>query len=183
MVYGGAGMKQFNHFRLYTPDNSGADELPGGVLFLCSDTGLDWYAAQKEFKSDSLKVMYDASGIVCCAETDAAGMWPVDCSVSEIAKSKVPEGFTCDGVWCFDGQNLSRRELSRDERVGKNRSEKSRLMAEATNIIDPLQDAVDFGIATDGEISRLMEWRKYRVLLNRVDPDDESEIVWPVVPA
>ena len=176
-------MKQFTHFRLYTPDNSGANELPGGVLFLRSDTGSDWYAAQKEFERDTLKVMYDASGVVCCAETDAAGMWPVDCSVSEIAKDKVPDDFTCDGVWFFDGLNLAKRAFSREEQAGKSRAEKSRLMAEATNVIDPLQDAVDFGIATDTEISRLMEWRKYRVLLNRVDPDDESDIVWPVIPA
>lgn len=175
-------MKQFNHFSLYTPDDSGADELPGGVLFLRSDSGVDWYAAQREFKRDTLKVMYDDSGVVCCAETDAAGLWPVDCSVSEIAMKNVPDDFICDGNWCFDGLNLLKKELSREEQTEKNRAEKSRLMAEATNVIDPLQDAVDFGIATEAEISSLTEWRKYRVLLNRVDPD-ESSIVWPVVPA
>ncbi|EJM0810154.1 tail fiber assembly protein [Escherichia albertii] len=33
----------------------------------------------------------------------------------------------------------------------------------------PLQDAVDLGIVTEEETSLLAVWKKYRVLLNRVD--------------
>ncbi|EHH6603082.1 tail fiber assembly protein [Escherichia coli] len=33
----------------------------------------------------------------------------------------------------------------------------------------PLLDAVELGIATDEETSLLAAWKKYRVLLNRVD--------------
>ncbi|OMQ26922.1 tail fiber assembly protein [Serratia oryzae] len=46
---------------------------------------------------------------------------------------------------------------------------KIQFMAIASAAIIPLQDAVDTGIATYNEKSRLIEWKKYRALLNRVD--------------
>ncbi|CBJ82303.1 conserved hypothetical protein [Xenorhabdus bovienii str. Jollieti] len=48
--------------------------------------------------------------------------------------------------------------------------------------IPPLQDAVDLDMATDSEKSALTEWRKYRVLLNRVDCTTAPDIQWPEQP-
>ncbi|HEB4872469.1 TPA: tail fiber assembly protein [Kluyvera ascorbata F0526] len=45
------------------------------------------------------------------------------------------------------------------------------------------QDAVDAGIATDKEIAALSEWKKYRVLLMRVDTSKAPDIEWPHQPA
>ncbi|EIA1809760.1 tail fiber assembly protein [Escherichia coli] len=45
------------------------------------------------------------------------------------------------------------------------------------------QDAVDAGIATDKEIAALSEWKKYRVLLMRVDTSTAPDIEWPTPPA
>lgn len=45
--------------------------------------------------------------------------------------------------------------------------------------IAPLQDAVDLGIATDDEKAQLDEWKKYRVLVNRMDTSAPD---WPEVP-
>lgn len=47
--------------------------------------------------------------------------------------------------------------------------QKQALMSEASDAIAPLQDAVDLDMATPEEESVLKEWKKYRVLLNRVD--------------
>ena len=44
------------------------------------------------------------------------------------------------------------------------------------------QDAVDAGIATTEEAAALAEWKKYRVLLMRVDTDTAPEIIWPEQP-
>ncbi|WP_161527554.1 tail fiber assembly protein, partial [Escherichia albertii] len=52
----------------------------------------------------------------------------------------------------------------------------------ASEHIVPLQDAVDLGIATEEEISLLAEWKKYRVLLNRVDTSTAPDIEWPALP-
>jgi hypothetical protein len=46
-----------------------------------------------------------------------------------------------------------------------------------------VQDAVDLGIATDAETALLLAWKKYRVLINRIKPDDASDISWPEQPA
>lgn len=53
---------------------------------------------------------------------------------------------------------------------------------EANRVIAPLQDAVDIGIATDAEIARLAEWKRYRVELSRIDTSKAPDIEWPVRP-
>lgn len=60
--------------------------------------------------------------------------------------------------------------------------EKQYLMSEATAAISPLNDAVDFGMATPEEDLTLKKWRKYRVLLNRVDTSTAPDIIWPEKP-
>lgn len=55
-------------------------------------------------------------------------------------------------------------------------------MDEANQAIAPLQDAVDISIATDEEIVRLAEWKRYRVELSRIDTSKAPDIVWPVSP-
>lgn len=62
-------------------------------------------------------------------------------------------------------------------------SEKTRLMQMATNNIAPLQDAVDLDMATDEEVQQLSAWKKYRVLLSRVDTSTAPDITWPEQPA
>ena len=52
----------------------------------------------------------------------------------------------------------------------------------ASEHIAPLQDAVDLEIATEEETSLLEAWKKYRVLLNRVDTSTAPDIEWPEEP-
>ncbi|KKY79539.1 hypothetical protein OA44_15555 [Enterobacter cloacae] len=59
---------------------------------------------------------------------------------------------------------------------------KNKLMDEANTALLPLQDAVDLGIATESESAMLIEWKKYRVLLNRVDTSKAPDIEWPEKP-
>lgn len=59
---------------------------------------------------------------------------------------------------------------------------KSELIREAGEAIAILQDAVDLGIATDGENARLLAWKNYRVLLNRIDTSTAPDIEWPTTP-
>lgn len=59
---------------------------------------------------------------------------------------------------------------------------KSMLILGASESITPLQDAVELGMATDAEKSRFDAWRKYRVLLTRVDTSLAPDVNWPDVP-
>ena len=53
---------------------------------------------------------------------------------------------------------------------------------EFSEYIAPLQDAVDLEIATEEERSLLEAWKKYRVLLNRVDTSVAPDIEWLIQP-
>ncbi|MBC8947117.1 tail fiber assembly protein [Xenorhabdus indica] len=61
-------------------------------------------------------------------------------------------------------------------------SHKQQLLNTATEKINIYQDAVGLGIVTNVEESLLAEWRKYRVLLNRVDCSKAPDIDWPEQP-
>ncbi|HCC5980184.1 TPA: tail fiber assembly protein [Citrobacter freundii] len=61
--------------------------------------------------------------------------------------------------------------------------QKESLLVLAASKIAPLQDAVDIGIATEAEAALLLAWKKYRVLLNRINPNDAPDIDWPDMPA
>lgn len=58
-------------------------------------------------------------------------------------------------------------------------AQKMQLRTMADDEIAWRQDAVDAGIATDEETAALTEWKKYRVLLMRVDT---AKPEWPTPP-
>ncbi|WP_407191920.1 tail fiber assembly protein [Citrobacter freundii] len=60
---------------------------------------------------------------------------------------------------------------------------KAALIYSASEQINPLQDAVDLDMATEDEKARFDAWRKYRVLLTRVDTSAAPTITWPEAPA
>lgn len=67
-----------------------------------------------------------------------------------------------------------------EELVKQAESKKSSMMLMANVAIAPLQDAVDLGISTMEETVALTEWKKYRVLLMRIDVTNP---IWPPLPA
>ena len=67
-------------------------------------------------------------------------------------------------------------------RIREAEETKNNLMQVASEHIAPLQDAVDLEIATEEETSLLEAWKKYRVLLNRVDTSTAPDIEWPTNP-
>lgn len=59
-------------------------------------------------------------------------------------------------------------------------SRKAALIAQATQIIDPLKDALDGGYIDDEDKPKLVAWQKYRYALTKVDAANPT---WPAVPA
>lgn len=74
----------------------------------------------------------------------------------------------------IEAENLAKRQ--------KLESIKQQKLFDATQIVTPLQDAVDLDMATEEEKNRLTAWKKYRVLVNRIDTSTIDNIVWPVIP-
>lgn len=90
--------------------------------------------------------------------------------------------FYSDGV--FSKPPKTDEEIKNDDLVktNMNLNRKSSLMAKATERVSILQDAVDLEMATPEEIALLTKWKKYRVLLSRIDANTPSDIAWPEVP-
>lgn len=97
---------------------------------------------------------------------------------------QVGPGYLYDGK-IFTAPPPTEEEEQADEqsKLNQNKAIKASLFSEATNIISTLQDAVDLEMATDEESTQLPLWKKYRVLINRVDAETSAEITWPVRPA
>ncbi|MCE3116846.1 tail fiber assembly protein [Enterobacter sp. ASE] len=129
-----------------------------------------------------MKIGFDATGLIRTCSMDVSMLWPVGLSVAEVAVADLPEGFSGAEKWSFDGKAVIAREYTQEELIALANSKKQKLMAAATSAIAPLQDAVDIGEATDTEIALLKAWKKYRVLLNRIDTSSAPDIEWPPAP-
>ena len=80
----------------------------------------------------------------------------------------------------WDGQKwVADAEAQHAADVAAAEQKKGFLLAEANIAITPLQDAFELDMATDAEKSLLLAWKKYRVLLMRVDT---AKPVWPTPP-
>lgn len=105
---------------------------------------------------------------------------------------EIPDGagtFPSAG-WSYDGSSFTAPPLTAEEEAAitqaaltANVSLKQSLMDEASNKISVLQDAVDLEMATDAETAALPLWKKYRVLLNRIDANTSETVAWPDKPA
>lgn len=174
-------MMRFTNFKLYTPENPDIPNL--NIGYLISDEGTDWYECQSSFSEKTLKIVFDQHGLIRSYSKDISMLWPVGLSVTEIASEAVPTNLDITGNWMFDGEKIIPHQPSKEELMAEAEKKKTRLINEVSKSIAPLQDAVDLGIATDKEKESLEQWKKYRVLLNRVDISTAPDIEWPVEPS
>lgn len=166
----------YNNFTRYTPANALAN-----AQYLQSD-GRDWYEIRDSLDKESLKIAFQSDGIIRIQSYDATGIFPENLSVVLIDRADVPEGFKADGEWVFDGGVIKPREVTPEEIEAKASGMKSYLMQAASDMIAPLQDAVDLNMATDSEMLALTAWKTYRVQLNRINVSAAVHISWPKQP-
>lgn len=67
--------------------------------------------------------------------------------------------------------------------IVQSEQQKTSLRTVADSEIVWRQDAVNEGIATEEETAALAAWKKYRVLLMRVDTSTAPDITWPEQPS
>lgn len=172
-------MKNIKNFQPYLPENPiFGDE----VLYLLSEDGQDWYAVQQEFELNSIKFEYDDTGEVVRFSQDISLLFPQGRSVVEIPLKVVSNLDLSQGRWRYDGKRIVPILQTQDDLISNANRQKQDFIQEATNVIAPLQDAIDLEIATEKETAALQEWKKYRVLLNRVDTSLAPNIDWPEKP-
>lgn len=78
--------------------------------------------------------------------------------------------------------SLANPPLTMAELISIAESEKLARIKAASDKIALLSDAVELGMATGEEVNLLKEWKKYRVLLTRVDTSLAPNIDWPTEP-
>ena len=100
---------------------------------------------------------------------------------------EIPDGYTAlKPTSEFDSWNGEKWVLDTEKQhqhdVDIATSQKKQLLSEANEQISYLQDAVDAEIASEQETQLLAEWKKYRVLVNRIDTEQAPNIEWPEKP-
>jgi len=169
-------------YKNFTPCTNERGE--DGALHLQSEDGQDWYDVREELSPETLKIAFQADGVIRQQTYDAQGMFPENLSVTEISKEDVPDELPerLDGNWVFDGKKIAPRIIPESELIAQAEETRAQLMAEANQKITPLQDASDLDIATEDELAQLKAWKTYRVLLSRVDISIVPDVDWPVQP-
>lgn len=70
--------------------------------------------------------------------------------------------------------------LTAEQKAAIFSANKNRLLAEASQSIAPMKDALDGGYIDDADKLRLVAWQKYRYALSKVTQENQD---WPAKPA
>ncbi|MEY0233517.1 tail fiber assembly protein [Providencia manganoxydans] len=158
-------------------------KYPDFVLVLEDEMGNDWYELQKNFEDDTLKILFDEDNRIVSYSFDVSTLTPTNLSIAEVSHQNLPSNFFSNITnYLFINEKIEPIMLKYEEKCMATESKKQVLLSEATNMIAPLQDAVELEIATDEEISLLKQWKKYRVFLNRINTSSELDNDWPHKP-
>lgn len=162
----------------YIPANTG---LPAYSTDIAPPTTKDGFVAVFNFDSGKWSLVEDHRGKVVynihtgeSTTINQLGKLPDD------VVSVAPEGHFVKWAgkkWVHDA------DAEKIAQITQATQQKESLLALAASKIAPLQDAVDLDIATEAEAALLLAWKKYRVLLNRINPNDTPDINWPEQPA
>lgn len=151
---------------------------PGEVAVYLDDNGvppLNWQAG-------TWRVVPDYRNVPLFRTADGL---PVELGAEYVGVGPLPAGLTATPrpsrahVWSGAGWQLDEA-LESGFALADNKVEKSAREVRARAAMEPLQMAVDIGLATEGEATRLLAWKRYFVLLSRVDL---ANPVWPEEPA
>lgn len=168
-------MDKFTNPTIYRYEHVEINGMMRTGLYFQDIHGRDWYETLRDWKG---AISLDDDGIVVAYEADVSFMGMQEGrNVYEVDPADVPANVLgnykfSDGVFVDIRPGVT--EIAEQK--------KNELMAEADKIILPLQDAVDLDMATADENELLLAWKKYRVLLNRVDITKAPDISWPGKP-
>lgn len=148
---------------------------------------IDTDEAQQSLKDLSQRYAYSASTNAFYYVPDKASYisWPddaIDVEESvfhEFAGHNPPEGKVRAGNDKGMPAWVDAQKPTKEQYIARADVMKAGLMNEAGDKISPLQDAVDMDMATEEETALLTAWKKYRVLLNRIDTSKAPDITWP----
>lgn len=177
---------------IYNLSSSTNEFIGQGDGFIPANTGLPAYSTDIEppLVKDGFVAVFDFESEKWSLVEDHRGKTVYDIHTGEAITinqlgalpddvvSIAPEGnfVKWDGKkWIHD------TEAEKMAQITQATQQKESLLALAASKIAPLQDAVDLDIATEAEAALLLTWKKYRVLLNRINPYGAPDINWPLI--
>ncbi|MDN8599011.1 tail fiber assembly protein [Citrobacter sp. S2-9] len=158
-------------------------------VFLKSDDGQEWYAVQKLFSDDTIKIQYDSAGVITSVvdkpveqrgNTYAVSMFfPVNMSVAEISVNDYPEGVSLDGTWKFDGEIVYRdADIVKENTMKKNIALRDKYAIRATLAISAINCSAATGTPRASDADDLLLIQQYVDKLRDVNLLDP---VWPEI--
>lgn len=93
-----------------------------------------------------------------------------------------PRGYKVEDGQLIAPTSEELEQIQKMDAISAAELKKTTLKSAADAEISWRQDAVDAGITTTEEAAALSEWKKYRVLLMRIDTSKAHDIEWPTLP-
>lgn len=157
-------------------------KYPNSISVLEDAEGNDWYEVQANFNDETLKIVFDHSGLIVSYSYDVSTLFPLGYSITEIAESDLPSEFFNGGEFDFIEGKVFPHPKSLEQLIDEASCQLKQLQVEATVKIDTLQDAIDLNMAEKGDETLLKAWKIYRVKLSKIDILLSPKIDWPEKP-
>ncbi|EFB1293388.1 tail fiber assembly protein [Escherichia coli] len=153
-----------------------------GVTWLFSEDGKNWYEEQKNFASDTIKMVYSGDGRVLWVGKDVTGIEPRNASVIEVPDITANRRITEPGYWFYrDDKFVFDYKLKAED-------ERDALLKQVSIMTSEWEKDLLLGLISDEDREKLKAYRIYAKSLQTMDFSPITDkasynaIEWPVSP-
>ncbi|MDY4370064.1 tail fiber assembly protein [Pectobacterium brasiliense] len=168
---------ELKNVKRYYPENMPHGEI---VQYFIDEDGNDFYENLSFFKKKYKMCIEPDNGVIRSFSEDVSRLYPAGFTIVEV--DKLPSGFSINNQFIFIDGIIKKIKTTQHEEEINAKIKKEHLIKNANAMIDPLQDALDLGIESEEEKKSLNAWKKYRVLLMRLDTSKAPDVEWPEEP-
>ncbi|HAM3642617.1 TPA: tail fiber assembly protein [Escherichia coli] len=153
-----------------------------GVTWLFSEDGKNWYEEQKNFASDTIKMVYTGDGRVVWVGKDVTGIEPRNASVIEVPDITANRRITAPGYWFYRND-----EFVFDYKL-KAEDERDALLKQVSIMTSEWEKDLLLGLISDEDREKLKAYRIYAKSLQAMDfstitnKTSYNAIEWPASP-
>ena len=168
-------MKTLQHYKNFVISRQEQDsELNDLVIYHVDEEGRDWYELQETFRTDTIKIGYNAQGVVCTVSQNVYALCPTGLSIAEV--ESLPDNFVLEyGAYEYLNGNVVPRIPSSAEVDVAADERRKQLMSDISVELATLEDIAADGTGTEQELNRLAALKQYRIALMRLDINQ----TWP----
>ncbi|MDY9195597.1 tail fiber assembly protein [Escherichia coli] len=153
-----------------------------GITWLFSEDDKNWYEEQKNFASDTIKMVYTGDGRVVWVGKDVTGIEPRNASVIEVQDITANRRITVPGYWFYRND-----EFVFDYKL-KAEDERDALLKQVSIMTSEWEKDLLLGLISDEDREKLKAYRIYAKSLQAMDfstitnKTSYNAIEWPASP-